>query len=64
MGLRETLKKDIDRMSENDLIIVLEQIKLLKKRKNKEAIKYSLQEIHEMTASSKTNWSDDVVRER
>jgi hypothetical protein len=64
MGLKESIKKDIDVMAIDDLFIISEQIKLLKKKKPARSKAYSLKEIHSMTATSKSNWSEDVVRER
>jgi hypothetical protein len=51
-------------MAIDDLFIISEQIKLLKKKKLARSKAYSLNEIHSMTAASKSNWSEDVVRER
>ena len=64
MGLKELIKKDIDNLRADELVIISEQIKLLKKSKAPGVKAYPLEEIRRMTATPKSNWSDDVVKER
>ncbi len=64
MGLKELIKKDIDNLRADELLIVAEQIKLLKKSKPSHCVARSLDEIRQMTATSKSNWAEDVIKER
>jgi hypothetical protein len=64
VGLKELIKKDIDNLRADELVIISEQIKLLKKSKAHDVKAYPLEEIRKMTATSKSNWSDDVIKER
>lgn len=64
MGIKELIKKDIDNLRVDELIIISEQIKLLKKTKHSPIRASSLEEIRQMTKTSKSNWSEDVIKER
>lgn len=64
MGLKELIKKDIDDLRVDELLIISEQIKLLKRRKTSHGKALSLEEIRKMTATSKSIWADDVIKER
>jgi len=64
MGLKEMLKKDIDDLRADELVVLSEQIRLLKRAKAPQGQALSLEEIQKLTASSKTTWSEDVIRER
>lgn len=64
MGLKEMVKKDIDDLKADELLIISEQIKLLKKTKISHKKVLSLEEIRQMTSTSKSNWAEDVIRER
>lgn len=64
MGLKEMVKKDIDNLKVDELLIISEQIKLLKKTKVSHREALSLEEIRQMTSTSKSNWAEDVIHER
>jgi len=64
MGLKELIKKDIDNLRIDELIILSEQIRLLKRTKPSPVKTRSLEEIRRMTATSKSIWSEDVIKER
>jgi len=64
MGLKELIKKDIDNLRIDELIIVSEQIRLLKRTKPSPVKTRSLEEVRQMTETSKSVWSDDVIKER
>lgn len=64
MGLKEMLKKDIDDLRADELVVLSEQIRLLKRAKAPQGQALSLEEIQKLTASSKTTWSEDLIRER
>jgi hypothetical protein len=64
MGLKEIVKKDIDDLNIEELLIISEQIKLLKKSKALHGKVLSVEEIRKLTATSKSNWADDVIKER
>lgn len=64
MKLKETVKKEIDRMDIDEILLLYNQIKLFKKKKNYPKSEYSIDEILELTATSKSSWSDEVIKER
>ena len=64
MGLREMVKKDIDGLQADELVVLTEQIRLLKRAKASQAKALSVEEIQKLTASSKSTWSEDIIRER
>lgn len=64
MKLRETMKKEIEEMDINELLFLFEQMKLLKRAKSYPESKYTVEKVMELTATSKSNWSDDVIKER
>ncbi|MEK7397473.1 MAG: hypothetical protein AAB116_11110 [Candidatus Poribacteria bacterium] len=64
MKLKETVKKEIEKMDIDEILLLYEQIKLFKKKKNYLKSKYSIDEILELTATSKSSWSDEVIKER
>jgi len=64
MGIKELIKKDIDNLRVDELIIISEQIKLLKKTKPSCIRAISLEEIRQMTKTSKSTWSEDVIKDR
>ena len=51
-------------MDIDDVLLLYEQIKLLRKRKSYTESKYTLEEILELTSTSTSNWSEDVIKER
>ena len=64
MGLKEMVKKDIDELRADELVVLSEQIRLLKRARSLQGKVLPLEEIQKLTASSKSNWSDDIIRER
>ena len=64
MGLKEMVKKDIDELRPDELVVISEQIRLLKKAKMPVGKALPVEEIRRMTASSQSSWADDVVSER
>jgi hypothetical protein len=64
MGLKEMVKKDIDELRADELVVLSEQIRLLKRAKAPQGKALPVEEIRKLTASSKSTWSEDVVRER
>lgn len=64
MGLKEAVKKDIDEMQPDELVVISEQIRLLKRAKAQERKAYPIEDVRKMTASSTSTWSDDVISER
>jgi hypothetical protein len=64
MGLKEMLKKSIDELRADELVVLSEQMRLLRRARNTKGRTLPLEEIQKMTASSKSTWSEDVVRER
>ena len=64
MTLRELIKKDIEELGTDELVLISEQIRLIKKLKPLPGKTISLEEIRKLTAASKSNWADDVLKER
>ena len=64
MGLKEMVKRDIDGMRADELVVISEQIRLLKRAKAPQGKALSAEEIRKLTASSKSTWSEDVISER
>lgn len=64
MGLKEIIKKDIDNLKADELVIISEQIRLLKKARPPYIKARPLEEVRRMTATSKSNWAEDIIRER
>jgi len=64
MGLKEMVKKDIDEMRADELVVISEQIRLLKRAKAPHGKALPVEAIRKMTASSKANWAEDVIHER
>ncbi len=64
MGLREMVKKDIDDLRADELVVLSEQIRLLKRARSLQGKGLPLEEIQKLTASSKSTWSEDIIRER
>jgi len=64
MKLKETVKKEIDEMDVDEVLFLYEQIKLMKKRKPHSESKYTLDEVLELTSTSKSSWSEEVIKER
>jgi hypothetical protein len=64
MKLQDDIVNDIKEMSIDELLFLKEQIRLLRKTKSKVKSKYTLEEVRKLTSSSKSNWADDIVRDR
>lgn len=64
MKLKEAMKNEIEEMDIDDVLLLYEQIKLLRRRKSYPESKYTLEQILELTSTSKSNWSEDVIKER
>jgi hypothetical protein len=64
MGLKEMVKKDIDGLRADELVVLSEQIRLLKRASALQGKALPLEEIQRLTASSKSIWSEDIIRER
>jgi len=64
MKLKEAMKKEIEEMDIDDVLLLYELIKLLRRRKSYPESRYTLEEILELTSTSKSNWSEDVINER
>jgi hypothetical protein len=64
MGLKEMMKKDIDELRADELVVLSEQIRLLKRASTRKGKVLPLEEIQKLTASSKSTWAEDVIRDR
>lgn len=64
MKLKEVMKEEIDNMDIDDLLFLYEQIRLLKRSRLSIKSKYTLEEILEKTSTSKSNWAEEVAKER
>jgi len=64
MGLKEMMKRHIDELRADELVVLSEQIRLLKRASARKGKVLPLEEIQKLTASSKSTWSEDVIHER
>jgi len=64
MKLKEAMKNEIEEMDVDELLFLYEQMKLSKKGKINPKSQYTPEEIIERTSTSKSNWSEDVSKER
>ena len=64
MGLKEMVKKDIDELQPDELVVLSEQMRLLKRARALLEKALPLEEMQRMTASSKSTWAEDIIRER
>ena len=68
MKIREKIYEEIKNMSLVELSLLYDQIKLMvrirQKPKKKLSSSYSIEEIQEMTMSSKSSWAEEVYLER
>lgn len=62
--LKEAIIKEIDEMNIEEVIFLYEQMKLIRKRKSYPESEYSIDEILELTATSKTSWSEEIIKGR
>lgn len=68
MKIREKIYEEVKNMNLGELSLLYEQIKLMVKIKQEpkkgRSSRYSIEEIQEMTISSKSNWAESVYLER
>lgn len=67
MGVKEKIYLEIDNMAGNELALLYEQIKLIRKMKNlqeKAENPITIEELHQYTSSSKGSWAEDVIKNR
>ncbi len=67
MTVKEKIHGEIDEMAQNELALLYEQIKLIKKVRglNKEPkSSVTIEELHKYTSSSKSSWAEDVIHNR
>ena len=67
MKIKEKIDQAVNTMTPTELMLLYEQIKVLESSKETEPIvkkRYSIEDIHKLTASSKGTWSDDVIDDR
>jgi len=67
MSVKEKIHIEIDNMARNELALLYEQIKLIKKmkksgEKNRDPI--TIEELRARTSSSKGSWAEDVIKNR
>jgi predicted DNA-binding antitoxin AbrB/MazE fold protein len=63
-GLIEPLER-IDITEGAEITITVSELSIpLKKAKTKVKSKYTLEEVRNLTSSSKSNWADDIIKER
>jgi hypothetical protein len=67
MDIKKKLYNEIDRMPHNELILLYEQIELLKRIKKARNIPESpltIEELHKFTSTSQASWAEDVIKNR
>lgn len=67
MGVKEKIHIEIDNMARNELALLYEQIKLIKKMKKsgeKHRNPITIEELRKRTSSSKGSWAEDVIKNR
>lgn len=64
MRLKERLKKDIDELGADELVLLSEQIRLIKRASPSQRKALPLEEIHKLTSTSNSIWSEDIILER
>ena len=67
MKLRESLLNSINKLNNDELVLLYEQVKVLehlKKNKKVNRITSSIDDILEMTKSDQSSWSETVMHER
>ncbi len=68
LEIKENIYREINEMDMYELLLLYNQIRLMKnirsggKLEKKETL--SLEEIHKLTSSSKSDWSESVISER
>lgn len=51
-------------MQIDELILISEQIKFFKKRRHVDVDVPTIESVMQMTSTSKSNWADEVIKER
>lgn len=67
MSIKEKIYIEIDNLAQNDLVLLYEQINLIKRVKALRRIKKSpltIEEIHQYTSSSNSSWAESVSNNR
>jgi len=67
MKLKENIYHSIKKMNNDELALLYEQIKLLEQLRSLSITPMEsipLKKIHEMTSSSKSNWSTSIIEDR
>lgn len=67
MGVKEKIHIEIDNMARNELALLYEQIKLIKKMKKlgeRARDPITIEELRKRTSSSKDSWAEDVIKNR
>ena len=67
MNVKERIYSEIERMPQNELSLLYEQVKLIKKinTRNKPVdLPITIEELHRYTSTSKTSWAEDVIKNR
>ena len=69
MGVNEKIHIEIDNMARNELALLYEQIKLIKKMKklgerDRDRDPITIEELRKRTSSSKDSWAEDVIKNR
>jgi len=64
MGIKERVKKEIDELRADELVVLSAQIRLLKRASALQGKALPLEEIQKLTASLKSTWPEDIIRER
>jgi hypothetical protein len=67
MKLKENIYQSIKKMNNDELVLLYEQIKLLEQLRSfsiSQEASIPLEQIHEMTGSSKSNWANSVIEDR
>jgi hypothetical protein len=67
MGVKEKIHIEVDNMPLNELALLYEQIRLIKKIKkleeqNRDPV--TIEELRARTSSSKGSWAEDVIKNR
>lgn len=64
MGLKELIKKDIDSLQADEVVFIAEQIRHIKRVRQIHPNVPTIEEIRRLTSTSKSNWAEDIIRER
>ena len=67
MNVKERIYGEIEGMPQNELSLLYEQVKLIKKIKTMSKpvdLPITIEELHRYTSSSKTSWAEDVIKHR